>query len=181
MSSGGAESGVRHAPQGRHEGGHMGQVSLHGGLVQLVQSGPVQLLPQVEALPLLSLLPQPLVFSPHLQQVLVVGIVVRLSLTIGPLLLVHAGEAVSLGPELEVHTTLQVQAAVRLSERVPGEGWMRQALSSSQRAHPHEGGHTRSIQDVQTAHLRHCAHGEGQGVCHGNTMQSWCRDVTAPW
>lgn len=141
----------------------MGQVALHGGLVQLVEASSVQLLPQVEALSLLCLLPKPFMLPAHLQEVLVVRIVMGLSFTVGPLLLVHAGKAVSLlSPELEVHPALQVQAAVRLSKRVPGEGWMGQALSSCQRAHPHEGSHTSPVQNVQAAHLRHSAHGEWQ-------------------
>ena len=157
----------------------MGQVSLHGGLVQLVQPGPVQLLSEMEALPLLRLLPQPLMFASHVQQVLVMGVVMRFSLTVGTLLLIYTGEAVAFCPELEVHAALQVQAAVGLPQRVPGEGWMGQALSSSQRTHPHERSHASPVQDIQTAHLRHGTHGQRQRVCHGNTMQSWSRDVTA--
>lgn len=141
----------------------MGKVALYGGLVQLVEASSVQLLPQVEALSLLCLLPKPFMLTAHLQEVLVVRVVMGLSFTVGSLLLVDAGKAVSLlSPELEVHAALQIQAAVRLSERVPGEGWMGQPVSSRQRAHPHEGSHSSPVQNVQAAHLRHSAHGEWQ-------------------
>lgn len=121
-------------------------MALHRRLVQLMESRSVQLLPQVEALSLLCLLSHPLVLPAHLQQVLVVGVVVSLPLAVGPLLIIHTGEAMSLlGPELEVHTPLQVQAAVGLSKRVPREGCVGQALSACQWAHSHEGSHTSPV------------------------------------
>lgn len=93
----------------RHKGRHVGKVALYGGLVQLVEASSVQLLPQVEALSLLCLLPKPFMLTAHLQEVLVVRVVMGLSFTVGSLLLVDAGKAVSLlSPELEVHAALQI-------------------------------------------------------------------------
>lgn len=114
--------------------------------MQLMEARSVQLLPQMEALSLLCLLSHPLMFSAHLQQVLLVRVVMSLSFTVGSLLFIHTREAMSLlGPELEVHTPLQVKAAVGLSKWVPRKGWVWQALSSCQWAHTHEGSHTSPV------------------------------------
>lgn len=119
-------------------------MALHWGLVQLMKPRSVQLLPQVEALSLLGLLSHSLVLPAYLQQVLVVGVVVSLPFAVGSLLFVHAGETMPrLGPELEVHAALQIQAAVGLSERIPGKGRVRQALSSCERSH--EGSHASPV------------------------------------
>lgn len=102
---------------------------LHRRLVQLMQASAVKLLPQVEALSFLRLLSHPLVLPAHLQQMLVVRVVVSLPFAVGALVVVNAGKAMSLlGPQLEVHAPLQVQASVGLSKRVPGEGCVARAL-----------------------------------------------------
>lgn len=142
----------------------------------------VQLLPQMEALSLLCLLSHPLMLPAHLQQVLVVRVVMSLPFAVGSFLFIHAWEAMSLlGPELEVHAPLQVQAAVGLSKWVPREGRVWQSLSSCQGAHSHERSHASSVEHIEAAHLGHATHGKGQRVCHGDTMQARCLDVTATW
>lgn len=162
---------------------HMGKVAFHRGLVQLMEACPVELLPQVEALSLLCLLSHPLVLPTHLQQVLVVRVVVSLPLTVRSFLFVHAGEAMSLlGPELEVHAPLQIQAAVGLSKWVPRKSWVGKALPPRrQRTHSHEGSHACPVQHVEAAHLGHGTHGKGQRMMHGYPMQTRRWNLISTW
>lgn len=83
----------------------------------------------------------------------------RLPVPVVPICLVDPRKSVpGLRPDLEVHSSLEVQIPIRLAKRVPREGGMRKAVAIRCRckmADAHERSQTSTVEHVQSAHVVH--------------------------
>lgn len=88
--------------------------------MELVKSGAFQFVTQVQSLSFFRLLPDPLLLPAHFDQVILVRVLVRFPVPVVSIRLVDPREPVPcLGPDLEVHSPLEVQIPIRLAKRVP--------------------------------------------------------------